>query len=144
MHTYCTHVKTYYAWYLHTCLQKLHIYIYIQPRCSICQSSIKSSRYLKIKSAEVTAVHLFHQATVNSVRQFTSQKENPWGVLSIRQVACLLPRYFLYESPSQLYFFCIWTPVRAACRPASGKAFITNTWLAMHTSLIYTAGLVRQ
>ena len=61
----------------------------------------------------------------------------------IREVSCLPLRYPLsLKAPHGSIF---WNPKPCwssppARLPESGTAFITNSWLAMHTSLIYTAG----
>lgn len=102
-----THIHAFiFALYIQIPTTTVHLHIHT----AFLQSLPVNYEILQIpqnKSKQVTVVHPFHGATVNSVRKwrFTSQKKNPLGLPSIRQVVCLCPDHFcMYESSSQLYF----------------------------------------
>lgn len=111
---------------------------------------LKSYRFLPVTKCYMWQVSIHSTKQQQGLIENSNshrRDENPVGVGGSRQVVCrLILRYSVrLKITSQLYvflfFFGIWRRAGADL-PASGKASITNSWLEMHTSLCYTAGLV--
>lgn len=111
---------------------------------------LKSYRFLPVTKCYMWQVSIHstkqQQALIENSNSHR-RDENPVGVGGSRQVVwCLILRYSVrLKITSQLYIFFFFLASEGEPEPicrASGKASITNSWLEMHTSLCYTAGLV--
>lgn len=111
----------------------------IQPFCRIqSYSCLKSCRNLMTLKCLYPKPNWFWMKMLICIPEQQSNMSSQHRTGSVPSVTrCLkAPHSAIFWHPNP----CKNSP--PACLHKSGRAFITNSWLTMHTSLIYTAGLV--